>query len=78
MTLFGFLASIARHPYDELFATTAMFCYLYALNGINTAFSMAIDGETNCAFSVDSLKSIRSLTYFSWNWITAAWYLVRG
>ncbi|KAJ3288401.1 hypothetical protein HDU79_004871, partial [Rhizoclosmatium sp. JEL0117] len=77
LLLFGFLASIARHPYDELFATISMCIYLACLQDIISMFQKAIDGEVDNKVDTWTLRRCRDITIFAWSYITLAWYLVR-
>ncbi|KAJ3031532.1 UNVERIFIED_CONTAM: Heat-stable enterotoxin receptor [Siphonaria sp. JEL0065] len=75
---FGFLGAIARHPFDEVFATFSMVAYLALLQDILSQFQKAIDGEVDNKVDTWTLRRTRDVTVFAWSYITLAWYLVRA
>ncbi|KAJ3074368.1 hypothetical protein HDU98_011437 [Podochytrium sp. JEL0797] len=76
--LFGFFAALARHPFDELFATISMVSYLACIQDLLTMFQKAIDGEVDNKVDTWTLRRSRDITVFAWSYITLAWYLVRA
>ncbi|KAJ3031556.1 UNVERIFIED_CONTAM: Guanylate cyclase 2G [Siphonaria sp. JEL0065] len=76
--LLGFLAAIARHPFDEMFATAAMAFYLACLQDIISMFQKAMDGEVDNNVDVWTLRRSRDVTVFSWTYIAFSWHMVRG
>ncbi|KAI8832951.1 nucleotide cyclase [Chytriomyces cf. hyalinus JEL632] len=75
--VFGFLACLARHPYDELFATLSMVSHLVLMQEVIKMYQRAIDGEVENKVDLWTLKRSRDVIVFSYAYITVAWYLVR-
>ncbi|KAJ3140822.1 hypothetical protein HK100_008993 [Physocladia obscura] len=75
--LTGFLAIIARHPFDELFATLSCFLFIGLLQDVLTMTQQAIDGEVDNKVDIWTLRRTRDVSVFAWSYITVVWYLAR-
>ncbi|KAJ3238779.1 Guanylate cyclase soluble subunit beta-2 [Chytriomyces hyalinus] len=76
--VFGFLASLARRPYDELFTALSLVCHLALCQEVFSMYQKAIDGEVDSRVDVWTLRRTRDVTIFSHSYMAVAWFLVRA
>ncbi|KAJ3286325.1 Heat-stable enterotoxin receptor [Rhizoclosmatium sp. JEL0117] len=74
----GFLISIARPPFGEIFSVLCVWSMLTALNQISKMYQAAIDGEVDNKVDVWTLGALRNATFFGWTGNAISFFLVRS
>ena len=66
MLLLGFIASVTREPYSQIFGTLATVVFVFIVMNLHSMFQKAIDGETACTIDPVGLRAAQIATDISW------------
>lgn len=67
LVIAGFLASILKQPWSELFLIISCGCHCIVVTGLHDMFTDAIEGKTACNLDKTALKLSRAACLFAWN-----------
>jgi bacteriorhodopsin len=74
MLVCGFLASISRDPFSNIFVCFSVGCFFKVIDGLYVMFQQAIDGKTGSKLGPLSLTYARNVTCFAWTCFPVVWF----
>lgn len=74
----GYIASVLKQPYSEIFATISSIYFFYAISNIMDMYDMGINRVTECKVNTQSLIAAKTITRGAWWGFTSIWYIQRS